>query len=106
MAIPSKVKIGPYTYKISYPLVVPLTESRRELNARIDYDANTIHIRSGLPALPRAEGFLHEVVHGIVHDRDIDMDETDVEQMARGLLALFVDNPKVMGKTFLDIWKE
>ena len=106
MPIPKKLKIGPHTYKVHYPEVVPLTESGKELNARIDYDDHLMYIRSGLPAASRAEGLLHEVIHGIVHDRDIDVDETDVEQMARGWLAFIIDNPKIMGTKFMDIWKE
>ncbi len=106
MAIPKKLKIGPSTHRVNYPKVVRLTESGKELNGSILFDDQVVNIRSGLPAARRAEVLLHEVMHGIAHDRSIDLDEEDVTQMARGWLAFIIDNPKIMGTKFLDIWKE
>lgn len=95
MNIPSKVRIGSIDYDVE------LTDETLVLNTQqslgiIDYDNNKIRIANNIQSEQRQEQtFLHELVHGIVHEFKIDFsaDEEDVvDRFADGLQQVIKDN--------------
>lgn len=107
MARPDTVKIGAHNYRIECrDMVYDRDEDQRYLG-RITYQDGEILIDADAKRSPSqiAETFLHEVVHGISNDRDLELDERQVDQVAAGLLAVMVDNPDIFGVNFVDRWQ-
>lgn len=99
MNIPEGIRIGSMDYKVE------LTEKTLGLNGRvcygtIDYEKHLIEINRELRDKQGTEQtFLHELVHGIVKERNLDLqnsnDETIVDEIATGLHQVIRDNPKI-----------
>jgi hypothetical protein len=67
------------------------------LAGTIDLRGGTIRVVAvGSPDSIVAETLLHEILHGISFNRDIGLSESQVDQVAAGLMALFVDNPELV----------
>lgn len=98
MLIPEKVRIGScdYKVKISDELIVLDT---RQCKASIDYEFHTINIDYTIQDIQGQEqSFLHELVHGIVHSRSLDLGENEekiVDEIAIGLHQVIKDNPSI-----------
>lgn len=90
MARPKQIKIGPNYYKVIF-LKEPDTNSRgNNLHGCIKYDEKEIRIHDSHHAKLT---LLHEILHGIWSDRDLDgKEEKTVNQMSIGLLAVIQDN--------------
>ena len=43
-------------------------------------------------------------MHAICLDRDIDLCDHDIDQIAVGVLAMMVDNPGIFGVQFVRLW--
>lgn len=108
MKIPSKLKIGPYTYKIEYPY--RFTE-RTDIDGSIDHSQLKIFISdcnsTGLPLEDeRVLGILiHEVLHGInynasglIFSKDPGTEENQIEVLAHAILAFLIDNKLMNGR--------
>lgn len=99
MNIPEKVRIGSMDYKVE------LTERTLGLNGKvcygtIDYEQHAIEINSEIQDVQGQEQtFLHELVHGIIKERNLDLqnsdEETVVEEIATGLHQVIRDNPEM-----------
>jgi hypothetical protein len=97
--IPNKVRIGSMDYKVE------LTEKTLGLNGKvcygtIDYDKHLIQINSEIQDKQGNEQtFLHELAHGIVRERNLDIEisdeETIVDEIAMGLHQVIRDNPDI-----------
>lgn len=99
MNIPNKVRIGSVDYS------VVITDEQLILNGRvcygtIDYDQTQININNSIHNLVRQEQtFLHELIHGIIKERSLDIknsdDETIVDEIALGLHQVIRDNHNI-----------
>lgn len=98
MKIPSKVRVGSIDYTINSK------DERQILNTRqcygvIDYEYHTIELDSGIQdgqGLERT--FLHELVHAIVKEHKIDLEddfEEVTDKLAYGLHQVIRDNPSI-----------
>lgn len=97
MIIPKQVKIGGSIYQVNITKKTILINGRA-CYARIDYDNHQIDVNKKYgDEQQRQMSFLHEVFHGIVHDRNIKLkdEEKVVEAFARGLHQIIMDNPEI-----------
>lgn len=102
MNIPKKIRIGSVDYE------VVLTDENLVLNGRevyawIDYNYHLIKINRNLQDKQGQEQtFLHELMHGIVKERSLEIgncdEETLVEELAIGLHQVIRDNPGIFLK--------
>jgi hypothetical protein len=98
MKIPKKVRIGGVDYEVKYE--ERLNDGSQLAYGHIDFD--TMFIRLA-PKLQTQQGehitLLHEIMHGIVHDRGINFkeydEETIVNQLAKGFYQMLKDNPDI-----------
>lgn len=96
MKIPEIIRIGSCDYSVEFTSS-PIVVDRKECNAAIHYDTHHIEIRNTETDFQSNEiSFLHEVVHGIMHERNLELPEDEremfVEGMARGLHQIIRDN--------------
>jgi hypothetical protein len=97
MNIPGKIRIGSFDYLVEYT-EHPITLDGKECYGKIDYNFHTITINNKIADVQKNEKtFLHELVHGIIHERNIVVrqEETVVEEIARGLHQVIRDNPGI-----------
>ena len=64
----------------------------RELNGRIDYFTNEIAIDDSMAKEDRLCTLTHEIVHGVLHAMAMELKESDVRRLGRGLHAVLKDN--------------
>jgi hypothetical protein len=100
MNIPEKVRIGSMDYSVIFTDET-LIVNGRECKGMITYEKHEIKIKNGISDKQgEEETFLHEVVHGIVYERNfnlnaVDEDELKVDEIARGLHQFIRDNPNI-----------
>lgn len=102
MNILDKVRIGSSDYSViisNETLVV----DRQECKGMIDYEFHKIKINNEIQDVQGQEQtFLHELLHGIVRERNLDLsnsdEETIIDEIATGLHQVIRDN--------LEIFKE
>lgn len=102
MNIPEKVRIGSMDY------IVKLTDETIVLNSReckgmIDYEFHEIKINNQVQDKQSQEQtFLHELIHGIIRERNLDLQNSDEEiitdEIAVGLHQVIRDNPEIFNK--------
>ena len=102
--LPNQIKISAINY-----LVIPSKNkcflNGRECYAMINFDSHVINIDTSLQTVEgMKQSLIHEILHGIVRDRDIEIknEEKVVESFAKGLYQLFVDNPLFLN-CFLEV---
>lgn len=99
MEIPNKVRIGSVDYEViikDETIVLDAVQCK----GKIDYDYHEINIDSSVQDKQGQEQtFLHELIHGIVRERNLDFknadDETIVDGLAIGLHQVIRDNPEI-----------
>ena len=99
MNIVNKVRIGSIDYTVNKTTEIILVD-HKECFGSIDYNKKLILINSELQDIQgQEETLLHEIVHGIVYERNFSYekndDETITDELARGLHQLIRDNPKL-----------
>ncbi|WMM24056.1 hypothetical protein RBU61_14145 [Tissierella sp. MB52-C2] len=99
MNIPDKLVISGMEYKIKLE-DKPLFCSNQRAYAHINYESKEISIDEGLQDTQgHQQSLLHEVIHGIVYDRELDFqndgEETIVDQISKGLYQVIKDNPEL-----------
>lgn len=100
MNIPDKLRIGSIDYDVELTkenLVVRSQESY----GYIDYNYHVIKINESLQDKQGQEQtFLHELIHGIIRERslNIENEEVIVEEIAIGLHQVIRDNPIIFSK--------
>ena len=97
--IPNTVRIGSADYEVELTDEV-LVMNSQQLKGVIDYEfheikiSNTVQDRQG-----QEQTFLHELVHGIIDERSLNLaesdDETIVDEIAKGLHQVIRDNPEI-----------
>jgi hypothetical protein len=98
MDLPDKIKIGPFTYKIS--IVEGLVdEDGDECFGLHSFADQTIYLLKGLPLAVLSSTLMHELLHAIWTTRALPKRPTEervVENFEVGLLSLFQDNPELI----------
>lgn len=92
------LKIGGLTYDLQ------LLDSSPKLNGEellglIDYDRQEIYISNAQHIETKLVTILHEILHGIVHDRNLPVggnEEDIVDGLSRGIYQILVDNPRLV----------
>lgn len=92
------LRIGATKFRIRFMPKKP----KSKLSAWIEFDPPIIFLDRTLDQEEAALYLLHEVLHGIIADRDPHssslrgLEERVVESLSRGLLRVFMDNPKLL----------
>lgn len=96
ITIPKKVKIGSMEYDISLENEVIVGEGQ-VYNGLIIFDDLVIRLWSNRSAQRLEETFIHEVLHGILRERDILIEDEEelVEMLGKGIYQFIIDNPNI-----------
>lgn len=99
MNILDKVRIGSSDYSVNISNET-LVVDRQECKGMIDYEFHKIKINNSVQDKQGQEQtFLHELVHGIIKERSLDLEnadeETIVDEIAIGLHQVIRDNPEI-----------
>lgn len=99
MIIPNKIIISGMVYEVKLEEKSLFCNNQRAY-AHIDYDNKIISIDKGLQDTQgHCQTLLHEILHGIVYDRELDFakdgEETLIDQLSRGLYQFLKDNPNI-----------
>jgi len=99
--LPDKVIIGCHEYQV-IETDVPLVLNGHECSGTIDYANQVIKISANAGEQAKEQIFWHEVVHGLVHYRNVDLknadEETIVEEIATGLYGMMKANGLLPGQ--------
>lgn len=96
MKIPEKINISGIEYEV-IKTEGPLVVDGDQVYGMIDYNNRKIKLDTNIQDEQGVKStFIHEVLHGIVFDRQIDWkndgEETIIEQLSRGLYSILKDN--------------
>lgn len=97
MIIPKKIRIGSCNYDVKFTNN-NLVANGKECYATINYNNHLIEIKNDIGDKQSNEiSFLHEVFHGMVHERNIALDNEElvVEELARCMHQVIKDNPNI-----------
>ena len=99
--LPDKVKIGCFTYDVVETDEILIVNGRKCVGM-IDYDNLEIKIKKTDREQQKEQTFWHEVIHGILIYRSIDISkvelETLVDNIASELYAIMQTNPCLPGQ--------
>ena len=96
MKIPEKINISGIEYEV-IKTEGPLVVEGDQVYGLIDYNNRNIKLDTKIQDEQGLKStFIHEVLHGIVFDRQIDWkndgEETIIEQLARGIYSMLKEN--------------
>jgi len=97
MNIPNKIRIGSLDFDVIMQ-DTPIVLNNQQCYGEIDYATTEIKLDATIASDQHLEvTFLHEIIHGILHDRGFKEaeDEELIEGIARGLHQLIRDNPEM-----------
>lgn len=102
MMIPALVRISGVDYEV-HLTESPVIVEGRQCFGSIEYEQNRINIDVSIGSVERhMQTLIHEILHGIGRDRDIDFGNADeeeiVEAFARGLYQVIADNPSMFSR--------
>lgn len=86
------LRIGPTAYRVEY--VDDPRINGTSTDGVIDPEESVIKIGAYLPRDRAAVVLWHEILHGIEIDRNISLTEREVDSLARGIVAMLIDNPE------------
>lgn len=92
------LKIGGLTYDLQL-LDSPPKLNGAEVLGMINYDRQEIYVSNEQHVETKLVTILHEILHGIVHDRNLPVggnEENIVDGLSRGIYQILVDNPKMV----------
>ena len=93
--IPDKVKIGIYNYDVKETDDIIIVDNR-VCSGSITYDKLEIKLTKDRPIQKKYQTLLHEIVHGIIREYDLDLkkhdEETVVDTLAIGIYQVLMDN--------------
>lgn len=85
LKIPESIKVAGKSYKI-VKTKHPITIDGLECYGKISFENSEIELSETLQDVQeRLITFLHELLHAICHDRDIEQDEKIIDSIAKGL---------------------
>ena len=90
-AKPDRLRILGKPYKVEWP--ASIDHDGEQVNGLADPDAQTIQVCNGLPLETSQDKLLHEVMHCVEASMDLELEDTVIERLATGLLAVIKDNP-------------
>lgn len=95
MTLPVSLKVDAYTYAVKR--VSKLT-SADHIRLKGEHAPGELEIRidEGMPHQHDRETFLHEAIHAVARERNLELDEGEVHQISSGMAALFIDNPEIL----------
>ena len=79
------------TFDIDWP--DEIEDEGEKLNGFSDPDAQKISVVGTLPLNTQQDRLLHEIMHCVEASFDLDLEDTVIERLATGLLAVLKDNP-------------
>lgn len=99
MEIPNKVRIGSVDYEVTVEDKTIVLDAV-QCKGKIDYEYHKINIDSSIhDKQGQEQTFLHELIHGIVRERNLNLENTDeetiVDGLAIGLHQVIRDNPEI-----------
>jgi hypothetical protein len=98
MIIPNKVRIGSCDYDVNVTNNAIVLEGR-QCKGMIDYEYHNINIDSSIQdEQGQEQTFLHELFHGIVHSRSLDLGEDTeeiIDAIAIGMHQVIRDNHRI-----------
>ncbi|MDY2736062.1 hypothetical protein [Intestinibacter sp.] len=97
MNIPNTVRIGSVDYAVELS-EKPIVLDYKQCNGLIDFSQSKIVLDSKTLEQQQLEiTFLHEVMHGMLHDRNLEEQDNEqlVEALAYALHQLIRDNPDI-----------
>lgn len=110
MGKPSVVTVGGHRYDIKYRFgEVAYEDEDGEMQLSLGFVKlmlGRIEVATGRAASQMAETLLHEIVHAISYDRNIGLEERQVDQVAAGLMDVMQNNKHIFGTHFVDRFKE
>lgn len=89
---PASIRILGKPFKVEW--VDRVEHDGEELNGLADPDGQHIQVVGTLPLETQQDRLLHEVMHCIEASFDLELDETVIERLATGMLAVLKDNPR------------
>lgn len=89
--VPDKIKIGSINYKV-LKTEETLVLNCRECVGTIDYENAEIKLNIKRDPQVIEKTFWHEVIHGIAHDRNIEITEEMVIELENGIYQVLKDN--------------
>ncbi len=93
-----KIKIGARKYNVTP--VEDISSAGEPLLGAVNFNTGEVFIRKGLSREQTMDTVLHELLHAVAEERDVSLSEKATTQLASGLLAMFVDNPRLFGRTY------
>jgi hypothetical protein len=89
---PIKVKVLGKPFRVEW-----VTEGLDiDLVGECDSDGQVIRVRDGQPHEQERDTLLHEITHAVDEAMGTNLKEAQVRKIATGLLAVFLDNPRLM----------
>ena len=95
MKIPERVKVLYKNYQVKQ--VENLHNGANDLYGQIDYNSETISLRSDSSEEQKRATLVHEMVHALDEIFIIGLKEKQVEKLGNALYALIRDNPEIFG---------
>lgn len=96
MEIKDKIKIGSMEYEV-IKTDKPILLNDQACNGVIDYENLFIEISTNRATQKQEETLMHEVLHGIIHERNLILEDEEmiVEEISKGLYQVIKDNPDI-----------
>lgn len=91
MTRPASCRIIGKKYTVAWPNKID--NDGEPVNGLFDPDTQSIQVVGTLPLESAQDSLLHEVMHAVEFSMGLDLEETIIERMATGLLAVIKDNP-------------
>lgn len=106
MHIPKEIRIGSCNYNVEFTDSTLVVDGK-ECSATINYNYHLISINNSIGDNQKNEiSFLHELFHGMVHERNIALDNEElvVEELARCMHQVIKDNPNIFKVREESLW--
>lgn len=93
-----KIKIGSMEYEV-IKTDKPILLDNEVCNGVIDYENLFIEINTNRAIQKQEETFIHEILHGIIHERNLILEDEEkiVEEISKGLYQVIKDNIEIFG---------
>ena len=99
-----KVRIGGTFYELEFK--DGLYVGDKKVSGYINYSDGQIRVDSNLPHVSLEETIVHEIIHGIETEYELDLEERDVKCLARGFINVMIDNEGLMAQILKDVRKK
>ena len=87
-----KIKVLGKKYKVAWYEEHPVPSEDLNLHGKFDWTAGVIYVRKCLNHDRALDTLIHEVIHAIKAEMDINIEERDIVGLASGLQCFFKDN--------------